>query len=182
MNCEKILKFVGMNVDYTKLSIGELDAIVTGELVHISLILELEINKFISEYFTYRGSRKEDFRAIILHRSCLTFQDKIDIVKAVLNKFYPKINKSEATKLLGKVEEFKSLRNAFSHGYASLTKPNEQVEVSIEMYTYSGKAKTIKITPENYKARYKEYYALFLELFKWRMKVMKIINAECLKK
>jgi hypothetical protein len=39
MNCRKIVKFAGMNLDYTKLSIGEFDAVVTGELVHISLVL-----------------------------------------------------------------------------------------------------------------------------------------------
>jgi hypothetical protein len=93
----------------------ELDALVTGQLTHYALWLEDEVIGIISDYFAV-PSKKSDFDRLLLQRDGLTFQDKIEVVRAIVPLFKKREVASKLKSILGKVEKFKQVRNAFAHG------------------------------------------------------------------
>lgn len=163
-------------INYSDLDPSDFDCIVTGELINISIFLELQINNFLSYYFTHGSSRKADFRTFFLHGPYLGFQDKIDITRSIVAKYYPKLNKQEAVSILNQVESFKSLRNTFAHGFSSLDKKSSNSELIIEITTRTGKIKKVAITPENHKHKMTEYKKLMKDFTIWRLKTIQTIN------
>src|SRR5579862_149166 len=164
-------------MDYSKLDPGQFDAIVTGDLAHYDISLESGLCSIICDHFA-PGHRSADFRRLILDREGLTFQHKIDIVKAML-PFFP--NQVAAHKLKGhlkKIEEYKDLRNALAHGKA-VTPPDapsdsNSLEFSVETVSRSGKRKeTIAITPKSRRALLWEMYAVILDLEKIRNEIQR---------
>lgn len=100
---------------YRSLHKQDFDAIVTGELTHYALWLENVLIEIIVNYFA-RPSRKKLFSQLLLQRDGLTFQDKIEIVRAMLPEFTELSLAQELRQLLQKIEKFKETRNALAHG------------------------------------------------------------------
>src|SRR5213594_3037158 len=103
-------------MDYTNLSRIDFDAVVTGELSHRILGLEESVNGIIGDFFITERSRREHFEQLILFREGLTFQDKIEIVRAMIPLFQAEARKLDLLTLLKKVESLKNWRNAMAHG------------------------------------------------------------------
>lgn len=163
-------------INYSNLSPEDFDSVVTGELIKISIFLEHQINNFLSYYFTHGSSRKLDFRTFFLHGPYLGFQDKIDITRSIVTKYYPKVNKQEAVSILNHVESFKNLRNTFAHGFSSQEKKSGNSEIIVEITSRTGKIKKVVITPENHEQKLSEYRKLMKEFLIWRLKTIQIIN------
>ena len=102
-------------MDYKTLSREEFDAIVTGELTHYALWLEREMTEVIGSHFMGRSKKRVDFERLFLRRDGLTFQDKIDIVRAMLPMFRNQSASSDLKRLLMQVEEFKAFRLSLIH-------------------------------------------------------------------
>jgi hypothetical protein len=135
--------------DYSSLTVEKFDAVVTGELTHQALYCEGELVGIITEHFCRRGTG-EDFRRLLLYRDGLTFQDKIEIVRAMLPLL---TNDSEVSRLkiaLRKVEELKALRNAFAHGLDTSPTLDGKLSITIEVVSRSGVEKHITVTPETH--------------------------------
>lgn len=136
---------VGM-INYDTMGIEEFDAVVTGELTHYALHMEHHLEKCITQFFGVR--RADDFFRIVLRRDGLTFQDKIEIVRA----FEPLAPRAAGLgKVLKEVEEFKALRNSAAHGRddGSVQSPLKLVFGSVSR---SGKEKLVEITPKSHRA------------------------------
>jgi hypothetical protein len=159
-----------INMDYSKLTKDAFDAIVTGELAHLTIWLEGEINNIISDYFIGKSSRRDDFERLFLYRDGLTFQDKIDILRAMFPLLGELISKLELKKLINEVEDFKKYRNAMAHG---LSVANDKTLVlNIEIVSRSGKPKVITITPESHEKFYKKGELLLNKLKQVRKKIL----------
>jgi len=74
-------------MDYVTLSREEFDAVVTGELTHYSLWFEQAIVQIITTYFVRQNDRAENFERLVMWREGLTFQDKIEILRAMIPLF-----------------------------------------------------------------------------------------------
>jgi hypothetical protein len=148
---------------YEDLSHEDFDAIVTGELTHYTLWLEDEIADIIVDYFLQSSPKKSDFKRLLLTRDGLTFQDKIDIVRAMIPLFGKSTTTTGLKLLLKHVEDFKSLRNALAHGVDASdndTKPELKVEVVLR----SGKKKIVHITPKSHETKVDEVDKLLSDL------------------
>lgn len=102
-------------MDYEKLHPEQFDALVTGELTHFGLWFEDELVGVICDYFVGDTPLRNDFLRLLMRREGLTFQDKIEIVRALVPVF-PQESSARWTKLLKRIEDFKALRNAAAHG------------------------------------------------------------------
>lgn len=134
-------------LNYDTMEIEEFDAVVTGELTHYALHMEHHIEKCIARFFGVK--REREFFRLVLHRDGLTFQDKIDIVRALVP-----IAASGAVGLgqvLTEVETFKALRNSAAHGRddGSAGRP---LKLVFESVSRSGKEKRVEITPMSHRA------------------------------
>jgi hypothetical protein len=97
---------------YGHFSKEDFDAIVTGELTHYAIWLEDEINRLITDYFVSNKSRSVEFRRLFLRRDCVTFQDKLEIARAMIPLLGLSDRDAKRFKTtLKAVEEFKSWRN-----------------------------------------------------------------------
>lgn len=157
-------------MNYGQLSPEDFDAIVTGELTHYAIWMESELVGIISDYFVAKKKRS-DFERYILRRDGLTFQDKIEIVRAMLSLFS---NKEVATRLksaLTRVEGFKATRNAFAHGVDVTPKGLSQPAIHVEIVTRSGKEKVVVVTPKHHEVMLSNAEALLKELQTYRSKL-----------
>ena len=154
-------------MNYEDLSHEDFDAIVTGELTHYALWFEDEIMDIIIDYFLDSSSKRSDFKRLILLRDGLTFQDKIEIVYAMLPLLGKKAELVNLKSILKQVEDFKNWRNALAHGL-DVSTDHTKPEISIEIVSRSGKEKTVHITPESHERKLDEAEKLLAELQKAR--------------
>ena len=131
-------------MNYRNLSKEDFDAIVTGELTHYSIWMENVLIDIISTQFS-QPARRVDFERLLLRREGLTFQDKIEIVRAMLPQFSNKPAAGKLKPLLTKIEEFKAYRNAFAHGTDVTTSNNQDGGIYIEIVARSGKEKVVLV-------------------------------------
>ena len=116
----------------------------------------------ISKQFCQPASRV-DFERLLLRRDSLTFQDKVEIVRAMLPLFNNQAAAHKLKPLLIKVEDFKAHRNAFSHGM-EVTPTNNTDGSCVEVFTRSGKEKLVSVAPESHENAMVEADALLNEL------------------
>ena len=150
-------------MNYRDLTNEDFDAIVTGELTHYAIWMENVLVDLISKHFC-QPAKRANFERLFLRREGLTFQDKIEIVRAMLPLF---INQSAATNLksaLARVEEFKATRNAFAHGVDVTPTNNSTGSIQIEVVTRQGKEKVFSVTPESHDRMMEKADALLQEL------------------
>jgi hypothetical protein len=69
---------------YRSLSREDFDAIVTGELTHYAVWLEVELDTAIENYFALPNKTRQQFRRLILQREGMAFHTKIDLVRSIL--------------------------------------------------------------------------------------------------
>jgi|SRR5215203_3688493 len=136
-------------MEYEELDREDFDAIVTGELTHLAIYMEEELNKIICDYFGSASSRRKGFQRLFLYRDGLSFQDKIDIVRGMLPLFGEHAEHVKLKNLLSEVEDFKRWRNAMAHGFDVSEEPGP--ELHVEIVTRSGKEKVIVITPASHR-------------------------------
>jgi len=148
---------------YKDLSHEDFDAIVTGELTHYALWFESEIINIITDYFLRSSPKRSDFERLLLLRDGLTFQDKIEIVRAMIPLFGKEASTVNLKSLLKQVEDFKSWRNAVAHG-VDASDDDTKPELKVEVVSRSGKQKIVHITPESHQAKMAEAEKLFSEL------------------
>jgi hypothetical protein len=135
--------------EYSSLTVDRFDAAVTGELTHQALYCELELIGIITEHFCRQGM-ESDFRRLLLYRDGLTFQDKLEIVRAMLPLFAPNTAGPRLKVALRKVEDLKVLRNAFAHGLDSSSPLNGKLSITVEVVGRSGAEKCVVVTPETH--------------------------------
>jgi hypothetical protein len=87
-------------LDYEKLSKKDFDAVVTGELTHYAIWLEHGVIDIITDYFLGKSKRREDFKRLILLRDGLTFQDKLEIARAMIPLLEPRASQVGLSSLL----------------------------------------------------------------------------------
>ncbi len=138
-------------MDYSKLNKEDFDAIATGELTHLAIWLEDELIAIISNYF-FQFHRRATFERLLLRRDGLTFQDKIEIVRALLPLFSNQGAASRLKSALIELERFKALRNAFAHGIDVTPEAANLLELHVEIVNRAGKERTFKVTPESHDA------------------------------
>jgi hypothetical protein len=139
-----------MKVDrYEKLPHEDFDAIVTGELAHFAIWLENALIDIISDFFA-QPTRKLQFKRLLLRREGLTFQDKIDIVRAMIPEFRNPAAAQELKQILNKIESFKADRNAFAHGLDVTPESSKGARIHVEIVTRAGKERTVEVTPESH--------------------------------
>jgi hypothetical protein len=109
-------------------------------------------------------ARRVDFERLLLRRDGLTFQDKIEIVRAMLSQFSNKPAAQKLKSLLTKIEEFKATRNAFAHGTDVTPCNNTDGDIYVQIVTRSGKEKVVLVTPESHEITMSEAEALLKEL------------------
>ena len=148
---------------YEDLCHNDFDAIVTGELTHYALNLEGELIDIITNYFVTSVNKRSDFKRLMLYRDGLTFQDKIEIVRAMIPIFKEKSSAENMKSLLKQVEDFKSWRNALAHG-TDVSEDKEKNELKIEVVNRAGKEKVVHITPKSHQAKIAEAEKLLSEL------------------
>ena len=141
----------------------DFDAIVTGELTHYAIWLENVLIGVISDFFSPPRLRGH-FERLLLRRDRLTFQDKIEIVRAMLPLFHNQGAAGRLKSLLPKVEEFKANRNAFAHGVDVTPSEISPPTIHVEIVTRSGKEKVVEVTPEAHEASLTRAEALLKEL------------------
>lgn len=157
-------------MDYKNMSKEDFDAIVTGELTHLSISIEDEINNIICDYFIISGKRI-DFKRLILYRDGLTFHDKLEIIHAMIPIFSKVSDVKQFKYLLREVEKFKSIRNAMAHGLD--VSNNDSNMLRVEIVSRSGKQKIIEITPVSHKRTYEHGEQLLDKIRKARMEIKK---------
>lgn len=138
-------------MDYRALTREDFDAMVTGELTHYAIWLENVLINIISDFFAI-NARRNDFERLLLRRDGLTFQDKLEITRAMLPLFANRDVAERLKAILGKIEEFKSTRNAFAHGMDVTPVETASPSVHVEIVTRSGKEKVVEVTPESHTA------------------------------
>jgi hypothetical protein len=138
-------------MDHKKLSQEDFDAIVTGELTHYAAWLEDELIDIISDYFQ-QLDRRADFQRLLLRRDGLTFQDKIEIVRALLPLFANRLAAERLKVALPEIETFKATRNAFAHGRDVTPPDSKSLTLHVEVVSRAGKEKVIVVTPESHEA------------------------------
>jgi hypothetical protein len=158
-------------MDYSKLTKDAFDAIVTGELTHLTISHEGEVNNIISDYFIGISGRRSDFERLFLYRDGLTFQDKIEIIRAMFPLFGELTSSLELKKLINGVEEFKNYRNAMAHGLSVVD--DKSLTLKIEIVSRSGKPKIVTITPESHNKFYEKGALLFEKLKKVREEIIR---------
>jgi hypothetical protein len=136
-------------MEYKELSLEEFDAVVTGELTHFALHLEDCLDKLVTEFFVSRDVRRGDFKRLMLHRDGLTFQHKIEIVRAMGPILGETAQRVDLKGLLRRIEDFKAYRNALAHGHDVSSDP-ESLTMRVETVSRSGKPRTIEITPASH--------------------------------
>lgn len=154
-------------MDYTSLSRTDFDAVVTGELTHRILRLEESINGIIGDFFVTEPSRREHFDQLVLFREGLTFQDKIEIVRAMIPLFQREASKLNLPSLLNKVEKLKNSRNTMAHG-RDVGGGDSPPTLKIGIITRSGNKKEMEITSASHQKMIAEAKALGSELARAR--------------
>jgi hypothetical protein len=157
------LLIVTAAMSYKQLSKDDFDAIVTGELTHYAIWLESELIEIIADRFA-RPDQRVEFTTLVLRRDGLTFQDKIEIVRAMTPSFANRTAADRLKQLLPKIEEFKSNRNAFAHGLDVTPPDGPPGELRLEIIGRSGKGKVITVTCESHEAMMKHADQLLEEL------------------
>jgi hypothetical protein len=151
---------------YEDLSREDFDAIVTGELTHIAIWLEGEIIDIIADFFTANSAKRCPFTRLLLLRDGLTFQDKIEILRAMTPWFAEAAKEAKLSSVLTRVEEFKAFRNSFAHGRDS--SGEVALELKVETVGRSGRPKTITVTPQSHREKLLEADRLLADLRKVR--------------
>jgi len=139
---------------YRTLSREDFDAIVTGELTHVAVWLELELETAIENYFAVRSDTREAFSRLILQREGMAFQTKIDIVRIIVsgNEFKQEY-KDQWKGVLLRIEEIKRVRNAMAHGKDV---GGQGLTIKVGYISRSGKETEIEIEPNSHAARMAE--------------------------
>lgn len=155
-------------MSYEKLSREDFDAIVTGELTHLSIWLESQIMTIIADYFLGDSPKKETFSTLLLRRDGLTFQDKIDILRALEPLLGEVAKEVNLISILKRIEEFKSFRNSFAHGMDA--SEGESLTLVVETVGRSGRPKSITVTPQSHRDTVTETELLLEELKQARLR------------
>lgn len=150
-------------MNYDNLSHQDFDAVVTGEITHYALWFEEEVTGIIADYFLQTSPRKSDFQRLLLQRDGLTFQDKIEIVRAMCPLFGEKAVTVKLKAALKRIEDFKSWRNALAHG-VDVSNDDDKPELKVEVVSRSGKEKVVHITAKAHEAKLAEAEALLDKL------------------
>ncbi len=161
--------------EYSNLTVDKFDAIVTGELTHQALYCEGELVGIITEHFCVQGA-DSDFRRLLLYRDGLSFQDKIEIVRAMLPLLTPDSAVSRLKIALRKVEDLKALRNAFAHGLDNSPPLDGKLSISVEVVSRSGAEKSIVVTPETHCQTMQDAEDLFNELHIIRKEIGRVAD------
>lgn len=148
---------------YRSLTHEDFDAMVTGELTHYAIWLENVLIDVISDFFSV-AERRSDFERLLLRRDGLTFQDKIEIVRAMLPLLGNQAAADQLKSLLPKIEDFKAGRNAFAHGVDVTPAGVHPPTIHVEVVTRSGKEKVVEVTPESHAASLAHADVLLKEL------------------
>jgi len=149
-------------MDYEKLHPEDFDAIVTGELTHYALWFEDELVGIICDYFVGDTPLRNNFLRLLMRREGLSFQDKIEIVRALVPELPPLQSPTSWASLLKRIEHLKSLRNAVAHGVGAERKGTNGFVV--EVVTRSGKEKLIEINPQNHRSLMEDLEKLLQDL------------------
>ena len=137
---------------YEELLFEEFDAIVTGELTHYALHLEDCLDDLVCSYFVQDQKRRLDFKRLMMHRDGLTFQSKIEIVRAMAPIFGSLADSVGLKGLLSRIEDFKSYRNALAHGRDNSSE-SSSLTMRVEVVSRSGKERIVEITPASHRKR-----------------------------
>lgn len=151
-------------MEYQELSLEDFDALVTGELTHYAIWLEGAVGQIIMDYFLINTSRRADFERLMLFRDGLTFQDKIEIARAMIPLLEPVAGQVELNRLLNEVEEFKGWRNALAHGLTVDAVGHPGPIIRVETVGRSGRPRVLEITPDSHRKRMDEAEALLKRL------------------
>jgi|GEM_PF-4721425 len=122
------------------------DAIVTGELTHYALWFEEQLEFLILAYFISDPRVNENFASTFVRSREFTMARKIELVKKIL-KSSKHSRSDEFLAAFGGLEKIIAIRNAMAHGRDV---GGKGLELRIEIESYGGKTKTIKITPETH--------------------------------
>lgn len=136
-------------IKYEDLELDEFDAVVTGELMHLAIHFEGELDDIIID--TFQVCKTTEFRKLILHREGLKFQDKIEIVRCCIPMLEKIVSPLELKKTLNEIESFKAWRNALSHG-RDVGSTADPLKLCVEIVNRAGKEKVVEITPESHQA------------------------------
>jgi hypothetical protein len=139
---------IAVEGNYSKFSKEDFDAMVTGELTHFALWFETVIVGIIT-VFLAQPNRREQFIRVLMRREGLTFQDKIEIARALLLDFDSDVA-VKLKPLLNRVEAFKATRNALAHGHDVSPEGVSGPTMWVGIVTRSGHEKRIEITPESH--------------------------------
>jgi len=151
-------------IKYEELQLDEFDAVVTGELTHLAIHLEGELDNIIIDVF--QVCKVQEFRKLILHREGLKFQDKIEIVRCCIPMLEKVVDPAELKKTLNEVEAFKAWRNALSHGH-DVGSTSEPLKMRVEIINRAGKEKIVEITPESHQVMLDEIDVVLVRLQKF---------------
>lgn len=149
-------------IDYEKLTDEDFDAVVTGEISHYAIWLEQELIGVIADHFVGE-TRRSDFIRLLMMREGLTFQDKIDIVRAAIPLFPNGSEAAQLKHLLPRIEELKALRNALAHGLGGESSGAPRT-FKVELVKRNGTNKTIGITVDSHRRTMSEAEALLISL------------------
>lgn len=160
-------------MDYSQLSPEDFDALVTGELTHFAIWLEGELIGIISDHFVTK-KKKSDFERLLLRRDGLTFQDKIEIVRAMSPLFASSETVSKLKSLLGKVEDFKATRNALAHGVDVTPDNLSKPAIHVEIVNRAGRERVVIVTPDSHQKVLDEATALLEQLKECRAALKRV--------
>lgn len=147
-------------MEYDLLSPEDFDAVITGEMAHYAIWFEHELIGIISDHFVI-AKKRDDFERLLMLREGLSFQDKIDIVRAAIPLFVNSSAANQLRGLLNKIEQFKATRNALAHGVAAASATGS---ITVEVVKRDGKPKAITITAKTHKAAMADAEELLEEL------------------
>jgi hypothetical protein len=126
----------------------DFDAIVTGELTHLCVWLELALETAIEKYFAVRKDALEVFRRLMLHRDGVTFQAKIELVRSIINEDeFDDEYRAAWKKVLKEIEAIERIRNAMAHGKDA---GGSGLEMKIGTLNRAGKEVTIMVSPDSH--------------------------------
>jgi hypothetical protein len=125
--------------------------------------MEDTLQLILCDYFVPNEDRALVFYDIMLRRDGLTLQNKIEIVRALIDRRsdIDLVTKAQVRDALRRVEEFKAIRNALAHGRDV---GGEGLSLEIEIVGRSGNPKKVVVSPTSHNAELAKAEALVAEL------------------
>jgi hypothetical protein len=133
---------------YRTMTREDFDAIVTGELTHQAVWLEIELETAIENCFAVPQAARESFRRLMLKRDGMTFLNKIELVRSIVDEGqFEQSYKTAWKKAFTEIDEIRRIRNAMAHGQDI---GGSGLEIRIGYINRSGKEVEITVTPDNH--------------------------------